>query len=171
MLKTVTSVALLTIPLTISLFNAVTSPATAAIPELDTALQTTICQNSWSTSIRAVSLLIANPETSPDDREDLVALRYQLQDWRATRAIAAEVIPACEGVAVVEEDGISIPVTVSSPPLNFEAAVQSVEEMNSPYSSFVPYSAPEPTTSFSRECWVVDQTGRRFDLAMLCNGR
>jgi hypothetical protein len=69
---------------------------------------------------------------------------------------------------VLEEDGIPIPVSVSSEPLNFEAAVQSVEDMNSPYSSFVPYTAPAPTT-FSQECWVVDQSGRRFDLAVMCN--
>lgn len=167
MLKTVTSIALLIIPL----FSAAAYAENGAIPELDSALQTTICQNNWSASIRAVSLLIGNPETSPDDREDLVAFRYQLQDWRATGAIAAEVISDCAGVAVLEEDGIPIPVSVSSPPLNFEAAVQSVEDMNSPYSSFVPYTAPEPPTVFSRECWVVDQSGRRFDLAMLCNGR
>ncbi|MBD1871419.1 hypothetical protein H6F95_29795 [Cyanobacteria bacterium FACHB-471] len=166
MLKIVTSIALLTIPLLSVAANA----EDTAIPELDSALQTSICQNSWSSSIRAVSLLIGSSETSPDYREDLVAFRYQLQDWRATGAIAAEVIPACEGVAVLEEDGISIPISVSSPPLNFEAAIQSVEEMNSPYSSFVPYTAPEPTT-FSRECWVVDQSGQRFDLAMMCNGQ
>jgi hypothetical protein len=165
MLKTVISIALLSIPILSVAANA----EDTAIPELDSALQTTICQNSWSSSIRTVSLLIGNPETSPDYREELVAFRYQLQDWRATGAIAAEVIPDCEGVAVLE-DGISIPVSVSSPPLNFEAAVQSVEEMNSPYSSFVPYTAPEPTT-FNRECWVVDQSGQRFDLAMMCNGR
>ncbi|NJN58330.1 MAG: hypothetical protein HC879_12935 [Leptolyngbyaceae cyanobacterium SL_5_9] len=166
MLKTATTIALLTIPL----FNVAANAENSVIPELDSALQTTLCQNNWSASIRAVSLLIGNPETTPDDREDLVAFRYQLQDWRATGAIAAEVIPDCEGVAVVEEDGIPIPVSVSSPPLNFEAAVQSVEEMNSPYSSFVPYAAPAPAT-FSRECWLEDQSGRRFDLAVLCNGQ
>jgi hypothetical protein len=165
MLKTAATIALLTIPL----FNAAANAESSVIPELDAALQTTLCQNNWSASIRAVSSLIGNPETTPDDREDLVSFRYQLQDWRATGAIAAEVIPNCEGVAV-EEDGIPIPVSVSSPPLNFEAAVQSVEEMNSPYSSFVPYAAPAPTT-FSRECWVEDQSGRRFDLAVLCNGQ
>lgn len=167
MLKIVTSIALLTIPL----FSAAAKAEDTAIPELDSALQATICQNSWSASIRAISSLIGSPETSPEYREDLVAFRYQLQDWRATGAIAAEVIPACEGVAVLEEDGIPIPVSVSSQPLNFEAAVQSVEDMNSPYSSFVPYTAPAPTTTFSRECWVVDQSGRRFDLAMMCNGQ
>jgi hypothetical protein len=158
------AIALLTLlPLSTAAANADT------IPVLDSELQTSLCQGDWRQSIQAVSLRIGDSETSPDEREELVALRYRLQNWRATGAIAADVMPVCEATAP-SQTGIPISVSVSSPPLNFEAAVQSLEDMNSPYSSFVPSEMPQPTT-FSQECWVVDHTGQRFDLALLCNGR
>ena len=167
MLKIITATALLTV---LPLFNTAATAQDTNIPELNSSLQTTLCQNNWSASIRAVSLLIGSSETSPDYREELVTFRHQLQDWRATEADAADVLPSCEDVAASEE-GIPIPVSISSSPLNFEAAVQSIEDMNDPYSLYSPTETLLPDSFSSRECWVIDQNGQRFDLALLCNGR
>ena len=61
---------------------------------LHATLQNAVCNNDWEQAIRATQSLIGSPNITPSYRQQLVVLRHQLEEWRATHASFAEV-PGC----------------------------------------------------------------------------
>lgn len=129
-------------------------------------LQRAMCQNNWPQALQIANRLIARSETSASDRESLARLRYQLQDWRATRA-RVNTLPGCETVATPEETALTYTAPTS---LNFQAAVRSIQEAQRIQPGTAPASAQLGITS-PRGCWVIDRTGQRIDLSAICRGR
>ena len=63
--------------------------------QLQAELQLALCLNEWEYALDVISPLIASPDISADDREDLVRFRYQLQDLSEAGAVVGN-IPNCE---------------------------------------------------------------------------
>ena len=146
-------------------FNLTAKGQTPNIPELPAALQQSVCENDWEASLGLIGLLIADPTITPVYRTQLVNFHHVLQDWQGAQSSISD-IPGCESVPI-SVDNFSLENT-SSTPLDFTAGFQAVMQMRAAPSGYVGYEGPQPSDSTNRDCWVVDGTGQRIDLSLLC---
>lgn len=86
------------------------------VEQLYSQLQQAVCQNDWDSAVQIINPLIGSPGLDVTSRQELVAYRERLQQWRAVdSAIAA--IPGCGREIVYSQSGISAtPVTTSAQP-------------------------------------------------------
>jgi hypothetical protein len=73
------------------------NPANVSVHQLNVALKSAVCRNSWGEALRVSDRLSGSPEITAGDREKLVQFRYQLANWRASKALVGN-IPFCQGV-------------------------------------------------------------------------
>lgn len=169
--KTIGSIALLTPAfLCVEGFLGTAPGQAKALPELSPDLREAVCLNDWHRSVNLISPLIGSATITPEHRQDLVEFSHQLQTWRATRAEVSN-IPNCERVEQAQDHRISTNIPVSLPPsvpLNFAAALQSVETMRSLPQGSIRYQSPQGYEFNSQDCWMIDSNGQRLNLNSLC---
>jgi len=167
MLRELSSIALLT-PALLSLegFGVTAKSQALNIHQLDASLKDLVCQNNWNQAIKAIGPRIGNPRITAQDRQRLIQLRHQLQDWQAAQANVSE-LPGCEGAAV-SVDGPTIEYSASTS-LDFAAGLESVVAMRSLPKGYIGYAGlPQATDSVDRSCRVIDASGKKLDLSILC---
>lgn len=95
---------------------------TPSIAELHETVQNAVCLNDWNQAISAINRLIASDAASPAYREQMVALRQQLSDYRAQgTVITMNQQPQCTGATTPRP---TAPVTHEfRRPLDWDAAI------------------------------------------------
>ena len=167
MSRTIRSIAIF-IPILLGIegVNLAAKGQTPNIPELPSALQKSVCENDWETSLSIIGPLIADSAITPTYRAQLVDFHHLLQDWQGDRAKVVD-ISGCESVPIsVNNPALG---NVSSTRLDLTAGFESVLQIRTLPSGYVDYEGPQqPSDSTNRNCWAIDVTGQRLDLSLLC---
>ena len=90
-------------------------------------LDRAICANEWSEAIDVIGMLVADERTTGSDRSSLLALRRQLEQYRAENIIVANA-QACHRTDPYTLDAPQPETVQTGEPLGWEAAIAEVTE-------------------------------------------
>lgn len=94
---------------------------TTRFEQLRADLQTAVCLNNWDEATSLSTQIIGLSEITAEYRQEMMAYRHRLIDWRASRSVF-ENIPGCEGVILANQVEEPEPTMIS--PIDWEAAIR-----------------------------------------------
>lgn len=85
--------------------SAQVQPQDVSVQALYVSLRNAVCQNDWDSALQSIRPMIGSPNISPSYRQQLVALRHQLEDWRAAQAAFDS--PTCNGAIATSPEQLN----------------------------------------------------------------